>query len=36
MDYLINLWKDKPETAEIFISADRVVLSPYLVYPDNR
>ena len=31
MDYLINLWKDKPETAEIFSSADRVVLSPYFI-----
>ena len=28
MDYLINLWKDKPETSEIFSCADRVVLSP--------
>ena len=31
MDYLINLWKDKPETSEIFTSADRVVLSPYFI-----
>ena len=31
MDYLINLWKDKPETSEIFSSADRVVLSPYFI-----
>ena len=31
MDYLINLWKDKPETSEIFSCADRVVLSPYLI-----
>ena len=32
MDYLINLWKDKPETSEIFTSADRVVLSPYFIH----
>ena len=31
MDYLINLWKDKPETSEIFTNADRVVLSPYFI-----
>ena len=31
MDYLINLWKDKPETSEIFSCADRVVLSPYFI-----
>ena len=31
MDYLINLWKDKSETSEIFTSADRVVLSPYFI-----
>ena len=31
MDYLINLWKDKPETSKIFTSADRVVLSPYFI-----
>ena len=31
MGYLINLWKDKPETSKIFISADRVVLSPYFI-----
>lgn len=31
MDYLINLWKDKPETSEIFTSANRVVLSPYFI-----
>ena len=32
MDYLINLWKDKPETSEIFSNADRVVLSPYFIH----
>ena len=32
MDYLINLWKDKPETSEIFSCADRVVLSPYFIH----
>ena len=31
MDYLINLWKDNPETSEIFSCADRVVLSPYFI-----
>ena len=31
MDYLINLWKDKPETSDIFSCADRVVLSPYFI-----
>ena len=31
MDFLINLWKDKPETSEIFSCADRVVLSPYFI-----
>ena len=31
MVYLINLWKDKPETSHIFSSADRVVLSPYFI-----
>ena len=31
MDYLINLWKDQPETPEIFTSADRVVFSPYFI-----
>ena len=31
MDYLINLWKDKPETSEIFTNPDRVVLSPYFI-----
>ena len=31
MDYLINLWKDKLETSEIFTNADRVVLSPYFI-----
>ena len=32
MDYLINLWKDKPETSEIFTNAGRVVLSPYFIH----
>ena len=31
MDYLINLWKDKSKTSEIFTNADRVVLSPYFI-----
>ena len=31
MDYLINLWKDKPETSDIFSSADRVVLGPCFI-----
>ena len=31
MDFLINQWKDKPETSEIFSCADRVVLSPYFI-----
>ena len=31
MDYLINLWKDNPETSEIFSNPDRVVLSPYFI-----
>ena len=31
MDYLINLWKDKPETSKIFSCANRVVLSPYFI-----
>ena len=31
MDYLISLWKDKPETSDIFSSPDRVVLSPYFI-----
>ena len=31
MDFLINLWKDKPETSEIFSCADMVVLSPYFI-----
>ena len=31
MDYLINLWKDKTETCEIFSCADTVVLSPYFI-----
>ena len=30
-DYLINLWKDKPETSKIFSFIDRVVLSPYFI-----
>ena len=31
MDYLINLWKDKPGTSEIYTSVNRVVLSPYFI-----
>ena len=31
MGYLINLWKDNPETFEIFSNPDRVVLSPYFI-----
>ena len=31
MDYLIYLWKDKPETSDILSSTDRVVLSPYFI-----
>ena len=31
MDYLINLWKDNPETSKIFSNPDRVVLSPYFI-----
>ena len=31
MDFLINQWKDTPETTDIFSCADRVVLSPYFI-----